>query len=180
MTSPTVGVRLFGAAASLLMVLTACGSDALSTPAPVGTSPSASGTPACTASSSADNFSESVTLTTTTDGLKYGDIIAGTGAVPKKGDNLTVHYTGWLTDGTVFDSSRKAGHCPFSFVIGANPPNVIPGWDEGVLTMHVGGKRRLVIPPELGYGASGQGPIPANATLIFDVELLAIGGPSPT
>ena len=81
--------------------------------------------------------------------------------------------TGWLTTGCVFDSSRDAGRSPFSFVIGATPPNVILGWEEGLLTMRVGGKRRLVIPPALAYGATGQGSIPGNATLIFDVELLS-------
>jgi peptidylprolyl isomerase len=170
--------RLPIAAASALLLLAACGSDALSTPTPTPTaaaqSSSASQAAACTpAPSAVDNFSQSVQLTTTADGLQYGDITVGTGATPKKGQNLTVQYTGWLTNGCMFDSSRKAGGSPFSFVIGATPPNVILGWEEGLLTMHVGGKRRLVIPPALGYGASGQGSIPANATLVFDVELLS-------
>jgi peptidylprolyl isomerase len=121
-----------------------------------------------------------VTLTTTTDGLKYGDITVGTGAMPQKGQNITVQYTGWLTTGCVFDTSRQPGRGPFSFVIGATPPNVIPGWEEGLLTMRVGGKRRLVIPPLLAYGVTGQGPIPGNATLAFDVELLAVAAPSPS
>jgi peptidylprolyl isomerase len=159
------------------MLLAACGSDALNTPnPPLATQPSSSGTQAgsCTpAPSPADNFAEPVQLTTTSDGLQYGDLTVGTGAMPKKGQSLTVQYTGWLTTGCVFDSSRKAGGSPFSFVIGATPPNVILGWEEGLLTMRVGGKRRLVIPPALGYGATGQGSIPGNATLIFDVELLS-------
>jgi peptidylprolyl isomerase len=157
------------------MLLAACGSDALSTPTPTAPTQSASagrqGGSCTPAPSPADNFAESVQLTTTADGLQYGDITVGTGATPKKGQNLTVQYTGWLTTGCVFDSSR--GRSPFSFVIGATPPNVILGWEEGLLTMRVGGKRRLVIPPALGYGATGQGSIPANATLIFDVELLS-------
>ena len=123
---------------------------------------------------------QTVPLTTTADGLKYGDIVVGTGPQPHAGDNLTVQYTGWLTNGCVFDTSRQPGRQPFSFVIGATPPNVITGWDEGVLTMHVGGKRRLVIPPSLGYGSQAQGPIPANSTLIFDVELLSDSGASPS
>jgi peptidylprolyl isomerase len=169
--------RLALAAASALMLLAACGSDALSTPTPTAAAQSSSagrqGGSCTPAPSPADNFAETVQLTTSSDGLQYGDITVGTGATPKKGQNLTVQYTGWLTTGCVFDSSRTAGRSPFSFVIGATPPNVILGWEEGVLTMRVGGKRRLVIPPALGYGAAGQGSIPGNATLIFDVELLS-------
>jgi peptidylprolyl isomerase len=174
-----VRLRLAVAVPALGLVLAACGADATDTPVPTGaagTQPAASCTPA---PAGGDNFTQAVPITTTTaDGLKYGDIVVGTGPVPAKGDNLTMQYTGWLTNGCEFDTSRQPGRTAFQFVIGAG--NVIGGWDEGILTMHVGGKRRLVIPPALGYGASGQGPIPPNATLIFDVELLAIGGPSPT
>jgi peptidylprolyl isomerase len=110
--------------------------------------------------------------TTTASGLKYYDLTPGTGASPTAGQTVVVHYTGWLQDGTQFDSSVDRGQ-PFSFVLGKG--NVIPGWDEGVATMKVGGKRQLVIPPALGYGESGSGSvIPANATLIFEVELLEI------
>ena len=108
----------------------------------------------------------------TPSGLKYVDLIVGTGKSPVKGKPVTVHYTGWLTDGKKFDSSvdRKE---PFQFVLGTG--SVIAGWDEGVATMKVGGKRKLTIPPSLGYGARGAGGvIPANATLIFDVELLKV------
>jgi peptidylprolyl isomerase len=110
--------------------------------------------------------------TTTPSGLKYFDIKAGSGAVPKKGQRVKVHYTGWLTDGKKFDSSVDRGE-PFVFTIGNG--QVIKGWDEGVGTMKVGGKRQLHIPPDLGYGARGAGGvIPPNATLIFDVELLGV------
>lgn len=110
--------------------------------------------------------------TVTASGLSYTDIVKGTGAAPTSGKMVTVHYTGVLENGTKFDSSVDRGQ-PFSFRIGAG--EVIPGWDEGVISMKVGGKRKLVIPPQLGYGANGAGGvIPPNATLIFDVELLDV------
>ncbi len=105
------------------------------------------------------------------DGLEYQDIKIGTGAKAKPGKTVTVHYTGRLANGEKFDSSVDRG-TPFSFVLGAG--RVIKGWDEGVAGMKVGGKRQLRIPPALGYGSSGTGPIPANATLVFDVELLGV------
>src|SRR5947209_4499826 len=109
---------------------------------------------------------------TTASGLSYEDEVEGTGPSPQPGQTAVVHYTGWLTDGTKFDSSRDRGQ-PFSFPIGQG--RVITGWDEGVATMKTGGKRKLTIPPDLGYGARGAGGvIPPNATLIFDVELLEI------
>ena len=113
---------------------------------------------------------------TTPSGLKYIDTKAGTGASPKTGQTCVMHYTGWLYDGgkkgAKFDSSVDRGQ-PFEFPIGTG--RVIKGWDEGVATMKVGGKRTLIIPPALGYGARGAGNvIPPNATLMFDVELLAI------
>ncbi len=110
--------------------------------------------------------------TTTDSGLQYTDIVEGTGALPQKGQVVTVHYTGTLQDGTKFDSSRDRGE-PFKFKIGVG--QVIKGWDEGVSTMKVGGRRQLVVPPQLGYGSRGIGPIPPNSTLIFDVELLKVG-----
>ena len=110
--------------------------------------------------------------TTTASGLKYWDITPGTGDTAVKGQQVRVHYTGWLTDGKKFDSSVDRGE-PFVFPLGAG--RVIKGWDEGVAGMKIGGKRQLRIPPELGYGARGAGgDIPPNATLIFDVELLAV------
>lgn len=109
----------------------------------------------------------------TASGLKYVDLKVGDGASPKKGQTVTVHYTGWLIDGMEFDSSLNRGE-PFSFVLQSDPPEVIAGWNEGVATMKVGGKRKLMLPPELAYGARGMGSIPPNATLIFDVELLGV------
>lgn len=109
------------------------------------------------------------TVQTTPSGLKYIDEQVGTGGAVRAGQNVNVHYTGWLTNGQKFDSSRDRGQL-FSFPLGQG--RVIRGWDEGVATMQIGGKRRLVIPAALGYGTQGQGTIPPNSTLIFDVELL--------
>jgi peptidylprolyl isomerase len=109
--------------------------------------------------------------TKTASGLQYVDQVVGTGAQPKTGQTVTVHYTGYLDNGTVFDSSVKRGQ-PFEFKIGTG--QVIKGWDEGLATMKVGGKRRLIVPPELAYGAVANGPIPANSRLTFDVELLGV------
>jgi peptidylprolyl isomerase len=113
---------------------------------------------------------------TTTSGLQISDSVVGTGASPKTGQTCVMHYTGWLyqngVKGKKFDSSLDRGQ-PFEFPIGTG--RVIPGWDEGVATMKVGGKRTLIIPPALGYGERGAGGvIPPNATLIFDVELLGV------
>ncbi|MGU3664400.1 FKBP-type peptidyl-prolyl cis-trans isomerase [Methylobacterium sp. A49B] len=113
-------------------------------------------------------------IVTLPSGLRYQDEVVGTGPEPKAGQQVTVQYTGWLDEGgkkgKKFDSSRDRNQ-PFSFPLGAG--QVIKGWDEGVATMKTGGKRTLIIPPQLGYGARGAGGvIPPNATLIFDVELL--------
>lgn len=110
--------------------------------------------------------------TSTPSGLQYWDIVVGTGATAVAGKPVKVHYTGWLTDGKKFDSSLDRGQ-PFEFPLGAG--RVIKGWDEGVAGMKVGGKRKLTIPPELGYGSRGAGKvIPPNSTLLFEVELLAV------
>jgi peptidylprolyl isomerase len=113
---------------------------------------------------------------TTPSGLRIIDVTPGTGPAPQAGQTVTVNYTGWLfvdgKKGKKFDSSLDRGQ-PFSFTIGQG--QVIKGWDEGVATMHVGGKRTLIIPPDLGYGASGAGAdIPPGATLIFDVDLISV------
>jgi peptidylprolyl isomerase len=109
---------------------------------------------------------------TSASGLQWKDAVVGTGAAPAAGQTVSVHYTGWLTDGKKFDSSRDRGR-PFTFPLGRG--KVIKGWDEGVATMKVGGRRELLIPPDLGYGPRGfPGAIPPNATLRFDVELLAV------
>jgi FKBP-type peptidyl-prolyl cis-trans isomerase FkpA len=110
----------------------------------------------------------------TDSGLKYEDLQEGDGDLAEAGHRVSVHYTGWLLDGDKFDSSVDRNQ-PFEFTLGRGM--VIRGWDEGVAGMRVGGKRRLTIPPQLGYGSRGAGGvIPPDATLVFDVELLAIAG----
>jgi FKBP-type peptidyl-prolyl cis-trans isomerase len=158
------------ALAGVAYVITACvkkdQQDQSSAPAPaaVAASPVA-GTPANVAPAASN-------VVTTADGLQYEVLRQGNGPVAMAGQTVTVHYTGWLTDGTKFDSSVDRGQ-PFSFALGAG--QVIKGWDEGVAGMKVGEKRKLTIPSALGYGDRGAGNvIPPNATLVFDVELLGI------
>lgn len=148
-----IGVGILLGAAVVAMLVAACSQ-----------SPSAAGG----GSGGSDGGQE----VTTPSGLKYTDTKVGTGAEAKAGQTATVHYTGWLTDGKKFDSSKDRGQ-PFSFPLGGG--RVIKGWDEGVQGMKVGGVRRLTIPPQLGYGPSGAGGvIPPNATLVFEVELLDV------
>jgi hypothetical protein len=111
------------------------------------------------------------TEVTTPSGLKYTDLVVGNGPSPRPGQTAVVHYTGTLTDGTKFDSSVDKGQ-PYPFALGRG--EVIKGWDEGIATMKVGGKRHLVVPPALGYGARGRPGIPPNSTLVFDVELVGV------
>jgi FKBP-type peptidyl-prolyl cis-trans isomerase len=125
------------------------------------------------------------------DGLKIIDLKVGTGDAAKLGMIVTMQYTGWLsTGGQPFDTSRQAGRGPFKVLLSQDPalcqtPSadytcVIQGWTEGIPGMKIGGKRKLIIPPDLGYGTKGQGPIPGNATLVFQVELVSVApGPSP-
>jgi len=117
---------------------------------------------------STDNSSISTNMS---DQLQITDLVVGTGAESKTGDTVSVHYVGTLLDGTKFDSSKDRGE-PFEFTLGQN--RVIQGWEQGVLGMKVGGTRKLIIPPTLGYGSADMGTIPPNSTLVFEVELLAI------
>jgi FKBP-type peptidyl-prolyl cis-trans isomerase FkpA len=142
----------------LAFALAACGGDAV------------------TGSLTNDDFAAALNvdldaMTQTASGLYWQDLEVGAGDEAVVGATVRVQYEGWLTNGTLFDTSRDTG-TPFSFQLGAG--FVIPGWDEGVVGMHVGGIRKLVIPPQLAYGQSGTGPIPGNATLVFDVELVEI------
>ena len=105
--------------------------------------------------------------------LVIEDLVVGTGATAVAGDVITVHYVGTLTGGQKFDSSYDRGN-PYTFRLGAG--SVIAGWDQGLVGMKVGGKRRLTIPPNLAYGSQGNGPIPGNATILFDVDLISIAG----
>lgn len=113
--------------------------------------------------------------TTTASGLRYTDITVGTGPTPKFGEEVTIHYTGYLMDGKKFDSSRDR-YTPYKFKVGSG--GTLAGWEEGVLTMQVGGKRKLIIPSQLAYGERGvQNAVPPNATVVFEIELLNIKAP---
>ena len=177
--------RALRTAAAVLIALAAVGStacqkrtepaadattEAAPAAAPTDTSQVDSISPAAPAASSKEAEVNDPELTTTPSGLKYTDEVVGNGAEAKTGQTAVVHYTGWLLDGKKFDSSKDRGQ-PFSFPLGRG--QVIKGWDEGVVGMRVGGKRTLIIPADLGYGARGAGGvIPPNSTLKFEVELL--------
>ena len=168
--------RLFVVAAlpATLLFAASCGGDDDDDTDPTAVPSAPSTSTERTATTPASTTTGAITLTnptTTPSGLKYEDIVVGTGASPREGQRVTVHYTGTFTDGRKFDSSRDRGQ-PFTFVIGQGA--VIKGWDEGVLTMKVGGKRNLQIPSALAYGTRGQGPIPPNTELLFEVELISI------
>jgi len=137
------------------------------------TTPAAAAAPTASPAPAAAPATEAPRVHKLASGLQYEDLVVGNGKMADPGLTVSVHYTGWLTNGTKFDSSVDRG-TPFQFVLGAG--HVIAGWDEGVKGMRVGGKRKLTIPSELGYGAQGTpgGPIPPNATLVFDVELLDV------
>ncbi|HRP01181.1 MAG TPA: FKBP-type peptidyl-prolyl cis-trans isomerase [Candidatus Kapabacteria bacterium] len=125
----------------------------------------------CSSTQEASKESKEGELVTLPSGLQYVDMIVGTGVSPKEGQTCKVHYHGTLLDGTVFDSSVERNK-PFEFKIGVG--QVIKGWDEGVMTMKVGGKRKLIIPANLAYGSRSAGKIPANSTLVFEVQLLEV------
>ncbi|GMV84723.1 MAG: hypothetical protein AMXMBFR80_05810 [Dehalococcoidia bacterium] len=166
-------VLLAGALAPAAFV--ACGGDddddAAGTPTSAASATTTTGGSPSPAASATGGPMTLQNPTTTPSGLQYEDVVAGTGESPQTGFRVTVHYTGKFLDGKTFDSSVDRGQ-PFTFVIGVG--QVIKGWDEGVATMKVGGKRNLLIPPELAYGSRGQGPIPPNTPLFFEVELLSV------
>ena len=150
-----------------LAAFAASQSLAQTTQAPTGTAHK----PGATHKAATSHTGPAAQTVTTPSGLKYVDLLVGKGPAPKDGDTVLVHYTGRFTNGKVFDTSR--GKQPFHFVLGRG--QVIKGWDEGVASMHVGGKRKLIVPPALAYGAQGYpGAIPPNSTLVFQVELLKI------
>ena len=169
---PSLRYRRFVLAGTLFLALTFGAVEQLLT----GNVLQAQTAPSGTASNETDSESGKPVITTPS-GLKYVDLVEGTGPVVKSGDHLVVNYEGKLENGTKFDSSYDRGE-PFKLVLGVT--QVIQGWTEGLAGMKVGGKRKLIIPPQLGYGQAGAGDvIPPNATLIFKVEVMSIEASSP-
>ena len=177
-------IRVAGAAFAALLAAAACGyADPYGNSGPVANESPAHGTP----TPGVDDFhaGDGIKPVTLPDGLKYIDITKGTGAIAHTNDLVTVQYTGWLIDGTLFDSSRSRNQ-PFQFTIGQG--QVVAGWEEGVPGMAAGGVRKLIIPAQLGYGSQGQQDpntgatiIPPNATLVFEITLMSVkAGPTPT
>jgi peptidylprolyl isomerase len=179
---------LFAVFALAAFASAACGyPDPYATNPPVANeSPNPSASPSISPGADDCNAGNGLPAVTYPDGLKIVDLKVGTGAAAKAGENAEVQYTGWLTNCHQFDSSRSQGRTSFTFQLGQQ--QVISGWDEGLLGMKIGGKRKLIIPPDLGYGPQGQTDqttgatvIPGNATLIFEIELLGLQpGPSPS
>lgn len=158
--------------AVLAVALVGCNQSGSSTSSTSSSAPAPAGDAATSPPAGSPAGQVAAAEVTLPSGLKYQDLQTGQGALAESGKNVSVHYTGWLTDGSKFDSSVDRGQ-PFSFQLGAG--QVIRGWDEGVKGMRVGGKRKLTIPPDLGYGERGAGGvIPPGATLVFDVELLGV------
>ena len=152
--------------ALVLFFVLSCGKKQEKANVPQGTQSAPAGAPEAPHQFTASDYQ------TTASGLKYVIWKKGNGPKLKKGDRVFVHYVGWLLDGTKFDSSYDRGQ-PISFVLGSG--QVIPGWDEGIALLHVGDKAQLIIPPQLAYGEQGIGPIPPNATLVFEVEVVRTG-----
>ncbi|MEW6732014.1 MAG: FKBP-type peptidyl-prolyl cis-trans isomerase [Acidobacteriota bacterium] len=168
---------LFSAACSENSPSTAPPSQEANKPSPTKSEPAQqqppeqAGQPAVSSEPGKETDMSKEKTVTTPSGLEYIDLVEGTGAQPQQGQIVSVHYTGWLTNGQKFDSSLDRGQ-PIQFPLGTG--RVIKGWDEALSTMKVGGKRKLTIPPQLAYGTTGNGPIPPNATLIFEVELVGV------
>lgn len=172
-SAPAKAIVIAPAPAPVAAPAPAAVAPAVSAPAPAPAPAAAAAQPAARAVGAATAASK---IQVTAGGVKYEDVVTGTGAVAKAGQTVTVHYTGWLLEGSTlgrkFDSSKDRAE-PFKFPLGGG--RVIKGWDEGVAGMKVGGKRTLTIPPEMGYGARGAGGvIPPGATLVFEVELLGV------
>lgn len=166
------GVMLVCVVVLVVAQLTGSGQEAVAAPEQPSAPQMIAEAPSSNSASDLMTAENQQDVVTTPSGLQYIEVVEGTGETPKTGQTVIVHYTGTLENGQKFDSSRDRNQ-PFEFPIGRG--RVIKGWDEGLSTMKVGGQRRLIIPPELGYGARGAGGvIPPNATLIFDVELLGV------